>query len=422
MDEIVLSWKIEDICDQNLYKHKVKKIPSEFLSVNEYLESYTLPLIEETRAELFSCLEAISKAPYVKIQRIALCNNTKFGLFCNMNILADGFVGGTEVYEPKNGDAFILSSLKPDSTEDLLEYGVTYCLAIVKKVLEFELDEVMVKQFTMSVSLTDSSAIKRCTCALYLTSIVTNSRIWKALQYSGADQNFTLLKKFLSRNQMEYSISDKGQEHDNPEITKLLEQLQSIDINQSQLEAAKSTLSAVRCNNSSSVKLVWGPPGSGKTKTIGLILWFLKQLQIRTITCAPTNFAVGGVCSRLLNLLKSFNWHNGNSDGYPLCLADVVLFGSRGRMDIVGDLRGVFLDSRICLLENCFSSLNGWSCAVNSMIGLLEDCVLLYDVFVESSTEYNKVTLGFGDFLRKQFMELKENLNGFFTTLFIHLP
>jgi Domain of unknown function (DUF6469) len=164
--------------------------------------SYTLPLIEETRAELCSCLETISEAPCAKIQHVAL--NEKQGLFCYMDILADGFSCGSDIYEPKTGDIFILSSLKPESIDDLLRYGLTYCLAIVKKVMEFELDEVLMKQLKMSVSPTiiADDQIQRCTRALYLTSIVTNSRIWKTLHYSGADQNLTLVKKVLSRNQM----------------------------------------------------------------------------------------------------------------------------------------------------------------------------------------------------------------------------
>ncbi|KAJ3689679.1 hypothetical protein LUZ61_018843 [Rhynchospora tenuis] len=280
------------------------------------------------------------------------------------------------------------------------------------------------KQFTMSLSptITSTDEIQRCTCAIYLTSIVTNSRIWRALQYYGADQNFTLLKKVLSRHEMEQRMWKNAGEQDNPEMTGLLEQLMPVDLNRSQLEAVKSTISAVQCNKSSSIKLLWGPPGTGKTKTIGAILWSLMQLQIRTITCAPTNIAVRGVCCRLLHLLKSFNCDNGNSDSIPLCLSDVLLFGNRERMDIAGDLEDIFVDSRVCLLNNCFSPQNGWTCGLHSMICLLEDFISIYDTYVKSSKEDGEVTLRFGDYLRKQFMEIKKDLDGFFETLFIHLP
>ncbi|XP_078174345.1 uncharacterized protein LOC144568004 isoform X2 [Carex rostrata] len=428
MDEIILSWKIEDICNQDLYKDQVQKIPDEFQSTNEYLESYTLPLIEETRAELFSGLETISEVPCAKIHDIAL-HNTKLGLGFNMDILADGFAGetgSTDKYEPKNGDVFILSSLKPESIDDLFRYGVSYCLAIVKKVVEVELDKdkVKVKRFTMNVSptMTSDDEIERCTFALYLTSTITNSRIWKALHSDGVDPNFTLLKKVLSRNQMEESLYGSTLEQNNPEMTRLLEQLLPIDLNLSQLEAVKSTISDVRCNKLSSINLVWGPPGTGKTKTTGSILWSLKQLKIRTLTCAPTNVAVLGVCSRLIQLLKNFDGDNGDSIGPPLSLADVVLFGNKGRMDIVGDLEDVFLDCRIDRLENCFLPKNNWRRGVASMINFLEDCVNMYDVYAAKCKKDNQDSLGFGDYLRQQFKELQEYLTSCFRTMFVHLP
>ncbi|KAF3321067.1 TPR and ankyrin repeat-containing protein 1 [Carex littledalei] len=430
MDEIVLSWQIEDICNRDLYKDQVQKIPDEFQSINEYLESYTLPLIEETREEFYSGLETISEAPCAKIQDIAL-RNTKFGLVCDMDIPADGFAGetgSTDKYEPKNGDVFILSSLKPESINDLLRYGVSYNLAIVKKVveveLEVELEKVMTMHFTMSVSptMTSDDEIQRCTFALYLASTVTNSRIWRALHNNEVDRNFTLLKKVLSRNQMEESLCGSTNAQNNPEMTRLLDQLLSINLNQSQLKAVKSTISDVRCNKLSSINLVWGPPGTGKTKTVGSILWALRQLKIRTLTCAPTNVAVLGVCSRLVQLLKNFNGNNGDSIEPPLSLADVVLFGNRGRMDIVGDLEDVFLDSRIDRLENCFLSETNWRCGVASMIHFLEDCVNMYDVYVAECEKDNRVSLGFGDYLRQQFKELQKNLSSCFQTMFVHLP
>jgi AAA domain len=222
--------------------------------------------------------------------------------------------------------------------------------------------------------------------------------------------------------QQEKSICCRTHEQNDSEITDIPEQILSIDLNQSQLEVVKSTISSVQCNKSSSTELVWGPPGTGKTKTVGSILWSLRQFKIHTLTCAPTNVAVLGVCSRFVRLLKHFEGSSGDSDGPPICLADVVLFGNRGRMDVVGDLEDIFLDNRINCLKNCFSSTTGWRCTVNSMIHFLENCVSMYDMLVEKCKEEQKVSVSFGDYLRRQLKELEKNLNSCFQTIFVHLP
>jgi replication-associated recombination protein RarA len=47
----------------------------------------------------------------------------------------------------------------------------------------------------------------------------------------------------------------------------------------------------INCHHSN-VKLIWGPPGTGKTKTVACLLFSLLKLKTRTLTCAPTNTAV----------------------------------------------------------------------------------------------------------------------------------
>ncbi|GMN71927.1 hypothetical protein TIFTF001_052745, partial [Ficus carica] len=38
--------------------------------------------------------------------------------------------------------------------------------------------------------------------------------------------------------------------------------------------------------------MIWGPPGTGKTKTVGFMLHLILRMECRTLTCAPTNTAI----------------------------------------------------------------------------------------------------------------------------------
>ncbi|ONK71148.1 uncharacterized protein A4U43_C04F5290 [Asparagus officinalis] len=49
---------------------QVKPIPKTFTSLEQYLGSYTYPLIEEARADLSSVLEGFSRAPFIEIKAI----------------------------------------------------------------------------------------------------------------------------------------------------------------------------------------------------------------------------------------------------------------------------------------------------------------------------------------------------------------
>jgi hypothetical protein len=40
------------------------------------------------------------------------------------------------------------------------------------------------------------------------------------------------------------------------------------------------------------MRLIWGPPETGKTKTISTLLWSMLIKNHRTVTCAPTNTVV----------------------------------------------------------------------------------------------------------------------------------
>ena len=193
----------------------------------------------------------------------------------------------------------------------------------------------------------------------------------------------------------------------------------SVNLNQSQVDAVESIISAVQCRHLNLTKLIWGPPGTGKTKTVSAILWALACVKCRTLTCAPTNVAVVGVCTRFLQNLKDFNKQI-DKNGLPLSLGDILLLGNKYKMDITEELQEVFLDYRADELVECFSSLSGWRYIIASMISFFEDCGSRYDMLLEdnesSDSEY------FLDFLKKQFDAAAKALKKCMMTLWTHLP
>ncbi|KAI3813722.1 hypothetical protein L1987_18453 [Smallanthus sonchifolius] len=116
---------------------------------------------------------------------------------------------------------------------------------------------------------------------------------------------------------------------------KLRQYFDSFKLNSSQEAAVLSCLAAKNCfHENSCIKLIWGPPGTGKTKTVASLLFVLLREKHRTLTCAPTNIAVVGVAKRLLCLLSD---HGLGCDTYGY--GDIVLFGNKERMKINVDMK-----------------------------------------------------------------------------------
>jgi len=129
------------------------------------------------------------------------------------------------------------------------------------------------------------------------------------------------------------------------------------------------------------VDLIWGPPGTGKTKTLGTLLFALLKMNCRTLVCAPTNVAIKEVASRVLSMVrKSFD----RNDDALFSLGDMILFGNHERLKVGTDIEDIYLDYRVEQLMMCFEPLTGWRYCFASMIDLLENCVSNYHIFIEN--------------------------------------
>ncbi|XP_062226608.1 uncharacterized protein LOC133924891 [Phragmites australis] len=418
LGDIVLSWSVPEIMDDDLYKGQVEKVPFSFLSLDHYLRSYVAPLIEETRSDLCSCLDLISEAPSSKILSMEAAEKSK-QYFMDVDFWDNGAGFSTETYTARNGDIFILSSMEPKAAEDFKRSDVTYCLSMVTEV---SMDGEYQKGFRVKAAkdIGLEGNLNKLRHAIFLTNIMTNIRIWKALRFdTSMNNNFAVIKSLLAPRNMGDDVCDICAKQDKDCLAAFAEQLLSVNLNGSQLDVIESIISAVRCRHLNLAKLIWGPPGTGKTKTVSALLWVLTCLKCRTLTCAPTNVAVVGVCTRFLQIFKDFNKHI-DKNGLPLSLGDVLLLGNKCRMGITEELQEVFLDYRSDELVECFSSLSGWRYRIVSMISFFEDCGSRYDMLLEDDGSSGDVC--FLEFLKREFDVAATAVKKCIITLWSHLP
>ncbi|KAF3329535.1 helicase SEN1-like protein [Carex littledalei] len=377
--EVVFTWSMNDIFNRNLFKKKIKKIPKTFESSEDYVNYFTFPLMEETRADMCSAMEGFSHAPYIEILRV---NHEKDNSYRIEVANPVEEVNSTEIYVPKQADIVILSKEKPKHISDLSLNGWSYTVALISKIGEegvlSDNDAVIgvSRPFSADVHF-KTSRLKEPLYAVFLCNILSYNRIWKMLD-SDSDyfRGNTIIKKVLSFNSvgtMEDSMFSSCRFLQNEPDKEAVHFLSKWSLNESQLKAVLDCDSS-RENLTSSFKLIWGPPGTGKTKTISILLALMLIKNCRTVTCAPTNTAVVEVASRLLKLAE---------DSSDLFQSDIVLFGNKDRMRIDEGLSKIFLENRAARLLKCCMPHSGIRHCINSMIDIFENCYLKYKLYLD---------------------------------------
>ncbi|KAI3875178.1 hypothetical protein MKX03_032982 [Papaver bracteatum] len=380
----VFSWSLHDIFNHHLYKDKVNKIPKTFSSVNQYLDSYRYPLLEETHADLVSNMMNLYKAPKCRILSVQKHKHYKpprnFIYTMLLGHMGEDGKPDKDGYEPQGSDIIAFSDVRPERVKDFVR--VSYIPAMILGVDDEEIPYLVNVRTSKPIIVEDENGeenlINDPLFAVYLTNMTTNLRIWRALHPSGA-RNENIIKEVLRANsQAEVDCNICSQE---AELV-LSKGLQSFNLNESQLGAVLRSIATSSCSHKNSVKLIWGPPGTGKTKTIGILLWALLKMKCKALTCAPTNTAVLEVTTRLMSIVRETL----ESNNYGL--GDIVLFGNVKRMNIDarGDLVDVFLDYRSKILWDCLNPHTGWGAQLKSMICLLEEA---YQQFLSCLREFN---------------------------------
>ncbi|RDX62226.1 putative helicase MAGATAMA 3, partial [Mucuna pruriens] len=397
--DIVFSWTLEDVLNENLFKRQVKKIPQTFWSTKHYMNSFIPALIEETHSDLSSSLISVSQAPFCEIRTLERSRDFQLpnDLFYQITLKSTtGDVKGVGKYEPEVGDLIAFTNTRPRSIDDLKKTQ-TYChIAYVKGPRDIFTDEIPI----LSSKLIDydfesdlrSNKTQRL-YAVYLSNMITNVRIWNALnsQLEGADIN--ILEKVLKA----YSTSGENcnvclfGENRSRGYSIAQNIISAENLNESQKDAVLKCVTMKKCRHSDTINLIWGPPGTGKTKTVACLLLSLLKLKTRTLTCAPTNTAVLQVAFRLHSLVKG----SVKCDSKTYGLGDIVLFGNSSRMKIecYEGLGEVFLDNRVKHLLRCFSPLIGWKHYLESTIKFLKEPQEAYVLYKQGVEVENLMSL-----------------------------
>ncbi|KAJ4710310.1 p-loop nucleoside triphosphate hydrolase superfamily protein [Melia azedarach] len=391
--DTLFSWSLEDISNNNLFKEKVEKIPLSFQSVEQYFGSFIFPLLEETRAQLFSGMETISRAPFAEV--VAFGESKPYGTKL-YDVQVDNWKNrssnrGKEPYKTLPGDILVLADAKPKTVDDLQRVGRMWTFVSVIKVAEDE-DKTDTTSTCFKVRVGKDIQVNDNSKSLYvifLSNVVPNRRIWNSLR---KHRNLRMIKEILCTD----AVADKECELYPVQSERWDEisghRLSSV-LNDSQLEAVYSCLGRMQCDlDKATVDLIWGPPGTGKTKTVSMLVFILLKMNCRTLVCAPTNVAFKEVASRVLTLVKESVERDscGHTLFYPL--GEILLFGNNERLKVDAGIEEIYLDYRIKRLAECFAPLTGWSHCFASMICFLEDCVSQYHIFL-----VNELTTKEGD-------------------------
>ncbi|KAG5613980.1 hypothetical protein H5410_013804 [Solanum commersonii] len=184
-------------------------------------------------------------------------------------------------------------------------------------------------------------------------------------------------------------------------------------LNDSQANEIFTSLAAVRCYHKASVELICGPPGTGKTRTLSVMLVELLHMKCKTVTCASTDVTTARVASHLVKLVRESS--KNEYDGF--CpLGDILLFGNKNCED-GEDITEISLDYRVDRLEECLAPTNGLNACLSSMISFLEE---LCDQ--EKAPKVNVKINSSVDLARSQFTSTASSLRRCMLMICTHVP
>ncbi|XP_049932435.1 uncharacterized protein LOC116246655 isoform X2 [Nymphaea colorata] len=428
--DIILSWSLVDIVNDDLYQDKMLPIPQRFGSTEQYFSSFMVPLLEEARAELKSCLESVSKDPHKHTFRIGNSNGSNW----TFNERTSSWEIKTAAESLKDGNILRKADLVILCSLSSRPIGELYCHHFSSLCVLAAVASASIAQPTKNMSKTTLTARRFPSVgaedgyfAVVVTNLTAQQRVWDALvrglkKNTAAEPN--LIAQALCLGNMENSSCVScSSEPETATGRKLPAGLDSFGLNNSQMSAVRSAVSSIRCDHSCSIELIWGPPGTGKTKTLCSILWAALLAKCKTVICAPTNIAIHEVVTRTIQLVKNSRKESKGLHG-SFTLGDMVLLGNRDRLNVDDDLTEVFLDEwtsneRTHKLLACLGT-KGVRKKVATFMHFLESYPLQYNSLLKKSSEKN--VSDFSSFFHKNFSEHVRPLKECLGVLQVHLP
>ncbi|XP_052204554.1 uncharacterized protein LOC127809638 [Diospyros lotus] len=201
--DLVFSWSVDDIRNEDLYRNQVEKIPESFQSVGVYLGSFVYPLLEETRAELASSMDIIYGAPFAKVNSLVESKPYATHATLHYAVVVDYWRNKfsdccEEPYRTLPGDVCIISNVKLETVSDLQQDGRTWTFALVSKITEDEIegDSSSSTIFTVKASrdIEIKDGMRQSLFVTFLMNITTKQRIWNSLRMS---RNLKIIKEVL---------------------------------------------------------------------------------------------------------------------------------------------------------------------------------------------------------------------------------
>ncbi|XP_019231239.1 PREDICTED: uncharacterized protein LOC109212082 [Nicotiana attenuata] len=364
--DLIFKWSIKDILNETLYENQVEKIPQSFESLEHYLGSFFFPLLEETRADIAASLKDIDKSPLAELISFDEVKPNYGSLVFDVKVdYWRNTCSDATRYRTSPGDIVVISNVKPETTKDFQRPGCHWTFANVTDVNENENDA----SASFKVRFPPHNVMRRAVYIVFLVNVMPNNSIWNALSMR---KNLNIIEEVLRpvhEKRIEQKCDVCSASTNELSVGQVVGSLLS-KLNNSQANAIFTCLATMKCHHKASVKLICGPPGTGKTRTLSVMLYTLLQMKYRTVTCTPTDVATAQVASKLVKLVRESS--KNKFEGF--CpLGEILLFGNNNYED-GEDIAEISLNYRVDRLVECFEPTTGWNHCVSSMIGFLEDC------------------------------------------------